>query len=304
MRKILTLLFVLLSFGLYAQIQMRTALRAQVYAASGSNSIFSVQIITGDDLSRFDATYVTPGDLLYVIDGSFCYELEIISIQFQSGSLLQCTVRDNDNVLTTVPLGQGAILSPYPNYNLTYFIASLREDLQSCLFHRTAQIIDNIVDTRIDSVSNSNGFLKFYVYNVTTNVVIDSFIIPILNISPIQAVAANNGTTAIINNDTLFISTNGNLLALNNLNTTGIVTRLPQVSGNDVITTRQLQAGDGIDITNGDGISGNPTISIIGIVAKNMDDAATLGVQIGQFFIASSDNSMGAIPGSLIKRVY
>lgn len=304
MKHLLTILFVLFFVTVYGQVQMRTALRAQIYASTGVGNIFSVQAITGDDLGRFDATFVVPGDLMYVIDGSFCYELEIISVQFQSGTLLQCTVRDNDNVLTNIPTGQAAILSPYPNYNLTYFIASLRADLQSCLFHRAISALDNIVDTRIDSISNANNNLNFYVYNKANNTIIDSFIIPLSNISPIQEVISTNGITTTISNDTLYIETNGNLKALDSLNTTGIVTRLPPVGSNDVIVTRQLVEGNGITITNGDGVLGNPTISIVNINARNMQEAASLGVQVGQFFQASLNNTMGAIPGSLIKRLY
>lgn len=297
MKKILTLLFVLLSFGLYAQIQMRTALRAQVYAASGSNSIFSLQIITGDDLSRFDATYVTPGDLLYVIDGSFCYELEIISIQFQSGSLLQCTVRDNDNVLTTVPLGQGAILSPYPNYNLTYFIASLREDLQSCLFHRTIQALDNIVDTSLDTIVRRGNYLDFYITEKPSNTTIDTLSVLVPQAELAIATGDTNSTIIYLGDnpsiDTIvtIIVDNNNTTIWDGLNVVSTI----EIVINDI--TLQGNTNIGVTETVNDKII---QLYLKAVEADNYLDATTKGVQSGEAFKTSVSNTMGLPSGVLI----
>ncbi|MCS7316953.1 MAG: hypothetical protein NZZ41_01335 [Candidatus Dojkabacteria bacterium] len=53
------------------------------------------------------------------------------------------------------------------------------------------------------------------------------------------------------------LSLTGQALAFHNLNTSGIVVR----TGTDTVTTRTLQAGSGISITNADGVGGNPVIS-------------------------------------------
>jgi hypothetical protein len=54
------------------------------------------------------------------------------------------------------------------------------------------------------------------------------------------------------------IGLTGQALALHNLNTTGLIVR----TENGVITSRTIEAGSGISVTNGDGINGNPVISL------------------------------------------
>ncbi len=146
MKNIIFLLtFMLLSINVFSQIATRTAVKAQVYTSSGTSPNFNVEILTSDDLSKFDATSVATGDFLYVIDGSDCYELVIDSVYSAAGNLLSISVYDADSVLTTIPTGQAAIVSPYQNYDLPFYVSTLREDLQSCIIQKMISRIDLII---------------------------------------------------------------------------------------------------------------------------------------------------------------
>jgi hypothetical protein len=297
MKHLLTILFVLCFITVYGQVQMRTALRAQVYASTGSGNIFSVQAITGDDLGRFDATFVVPGDLMYVIDGSFCYELEIISVQFQSGTLLQCTVRDNDSVLTNIPTGQAAILSPYPNYNLTYFIASLRADLQSCLFHRTVASLDNIVDTSLDTIVRRGNYLDFYITSKPANIPVDT--LSVLVPQPELAIAAGDTNSSIIYlGDGANVDTTYTVLVDNNNTTIW--------DGFNVIATIDIVINDiTIQGNTNIGVTENVNDKVIqlylkAIEADNVLDATSKGIQSGEAFKTAVSNTMGLPAGVLI----
>ena len=61
-------------------------------------------------------------------------------------------------------------------------------------------------------------------------------------------------------NDTLTISLSGEALAQHLLNSTGFVAR----SGSETYVTRSIVGGSNIEVTNGDGLLGNPTISLSG----------------------------------------
>ena len=67
----------------------------------------------------------------------------------------------------------------------------------------------------------------------------------------------NNGITGgpIISSGTIGLT--GQALALHNLATNGIISR----TGSGTVAARTITAGTGISVTNGDGVSGNPTIT-------------------------------------------
>ena len=70
-------------------------------------------------------------------------------------------------------------------------------------------------------------------------------------------VTTNNGITGgpIISSGTIGLT--GQALALHNLATNGIISR----TGSGTVAARTITAGTGISVTNGDGVSGNPTIT-------------------------------------------
>jgi hypothetical protein len=73
-------------------------------------------------------------------------------------------------------------------------------------------------------------------------------------------VATNNGITGGPITTTGTVGLTGQALALHNLSTSGMIAR----TGAGTVAGRTLTAGTGISITNGDGVSGNPTISATG----------------------------------------
>jgi hypothetical protein len=77
------------------------------------------------------------------------------------------------------------------------------------------------------------------------------------NTGTVTSVATNNGLTGGTITTTGTIGLTGQALALHNLATNGIVAR----TGSGTVAARTLTAGTGISITNGDGVSGNPTIT-------------------------------------------
>lgn len=82
------------------------------------------------------------------------------------------------------------------------------------------------------------------------------------------AIVADSGVQTVYNSGlgpggTLYIRLSGEALALNNLNTTGFVSR----SGAGSYVTRTISGGSNIAVVNGDGLSGNPTISLSGNVS-------------------------------------
>ncbi len=80
-----------------------------------------------------------------------------------------------------------------------------------------------------------------------------------------RSILTNNGISGggdLTSDRTLSLT--GNALALHNMSTTGIIAR----TATNALTTRTITEGDGIDILNGSGVSGNPTISVNDTVVR------------------------------------
>jgi len=77
------------------------------------------------------------------------------------------------------------------------------------------------------------------------------------NVGTVTSIATNNGITGGTITSSGTIGLTGQALALHNLSTNGIIAR----TGAGTVEARTITAGTGISISNGDGASGNPTIT-------------------------------------------
>jgi hypothetical protein len=77
------------------------------------------------------------------------------------------------------------------------------------------------------------------------------------NAGTVTSIATNNGITGGTITSSGTIGLTGQALALHNLSTNGLIARTS--AGN--VAARTITAGTGISVTNGDGVSGNPTIT-------------------------------------------
>jgi hypothetical protein len=80
------------------------------------------------------------------------------------------------------------------------------------------------------------------------------------NTGTVTSIATGNGITGGTITSTGTLGLTGQALALHNLATSGIIAR----TGAGTVSARTITAGSNVSITNGDGVSGNPTISAIG----------------------------------------
>jgi hypothetical protein len=94
-------------------------------------------------------------------------------------------------------------------------------------------------------------------------------------VGTVTSVATNNGVTGGTITTTGTIGLTGQALALHNLASNGVIAR----TGTDTVAARTITASTGISVTNGDGVSGNPTITNTGVtsVAGTTNQVATSG---------------------------
>ncbi len=79
----------------------------------------------------------------------------------------------------------------------------------------------------------------------------------------VTSIATNNGITGGTITTTGTIGLTGQALALHNLSTNGLIAR----TGSGTVAGRTITASTGISVTNGNGVSGNPTITNTGVTS-------------------------------------
>jgi len=84
---------------------------------------------------------------------------------------------------------------------------------------------------------------------------------PPIGSGTVTSIATNNGITGGTITTSGTIGLTGQALALHNLGTNGLIAR----TGSGTVATRTITAGNGIAVSNGDGVSGNPSIASYGM---------------------------------------
>ena len=77
------------------------------------------------------------------------------------------------------------------------------------------------------------------------------------NVGTVTSITTNNGITGGTITTTGAIGLTGQALALHNLGTNGLIAR----TASGTVAARTIGSGNGISVTNGDGVNGNPTVS-------------------------------------------
>jgi predicted heme/steroid binding protein len=115
----------------------------------------------------------------------------------------------------------------------------------------------------IDTPSSYTGQgLRLLRVNTTTNAIEFD---PNTYVTTARSISTNNGLTGggDLSADRT-IGLTGQALALHNLSTNGIISR----TGSGTVAARTITAGTGITVSNGDGVSGNPTITLNATLAN------------------------------------
>ena len=148
MKKFLWLLLTLFcSYNTYSQtgLNLNVALKFQIQSSSGTSPNFTVAGFVSDDFSKWDATNVSIGDSLYVLDGSELFVLYVDDLNTAAGNSLNIDVVEPTGELLAVPFGQAAIIHPTDNGHYPTYISGLTDDLRSAIMNRMSQLIDTEV---------------------------------------------------------------------------------------------------------------------------------------------------------------
>lgn len=140
-------------------------------------------------------------------------------------------------------------------------------------------------DTRLNNPRVSNDTLLFDLYNVKTSTVIGTQFVLVTSIAPVQSVAGSTGVSVTPSSGTYTVAPANDLGAVEALTTTGVVVR----TGVETWFTRAITGTARIAVTNGDGVSGNPTLDIA-------QQSATTGQVLkwnGTSWAPANDNNTG-----------
>jgi hypothetical protein len=113
-------------------------------------------------------------------------------------------------------------------------------------------------DTRLTNPRVSNDTLLFDVFDVISSTITGTEFVLVTDIAPVQDIQGSTGISVTPASGTFTVAPANDLGAVEGLSGTGLATR----TANETWTTREITGTDRINVTNGDGVAGNPTIDI------------------------------------------
>ena len=111
-------------------------------------------------------------------------------------------------------------------------------------------------DVYLESSTGADVIIRDGIGTTVNRVASNVIKIDATNTGTVTSISTNNGITGGTITSTGTVGLTGQALALHNLGTNGLITR----TASGTVAARTLTAGTGISITNGNGVSGDPTI--------------------------------------------
>ena len=119
------------------------------------------------------------------------------------------------------------------------------------------RVTDMVTDnpTFLAGVDNDGDFARI---TAGTGLLFSGTTLNVSGVGTVTSISTNNGITGGTITSTGTVGLTGQALALHNASTNGLFTR----TGAGTVANRTITAGNNISVTNGDGVSGNPTIAV------------------------------------------
>lgn len=140
-------------------------------------------------------------------------------------------------------------------------------------------------DTRLDNPRVSGGNLVFDVLNVKTSTVTGTQTVAVTAIAPVQSVVGSTGISVTPSSGTYTVAPANDLSAVEALATNGLAVR----TGTETWAVRTITGTARIVVSDGNGVSGNPTIDI----AQNSATSGQVLKWNGSAWAPADDNNSG-----------
>jgi hypothetical protein len=190
--------------------------------------------------------------------------------EFSTGSLIWRTGFDNAiNNNFIIDSGSGSlklVLTPSGNLSVAgSFVGNLTGNVTGDISGNANTVTNGVYTTGNQTIDGTKTFANAVVLNTQGTTTAQA-------VRADRTIETGTGLTGggnLTANRTLTLT--GQALALHNLSSSGIVTR----TATNTVTARAITAGDGISVTNGDGISGNPVITVDSSIVRTSRTIAT-----------------------------
>jgi hypothetical protein len=190
--------------------------------------------------------------------------------EFSSGSVIWRTGFDNAiNNNFIIDSGSGAlklVLTPSGDLSVAgSFVGNLTGNVTGDISGNANTVTNGVYTTGNQTIDGTKTFANAVVLNTQGTTTAQA-------VRADRTIETGTGLTGggnLTANRTLTLT--GQALALHNLSSSGIVTR----TATNTVTARAITAGDGISVTNGDGISGNPVITVDSSIVRTSRTIAT-----------------------------